>query len=290
VFRNRDAIGKALQHIRQARGVTGQDLAFKLGVTQGFVSKVENGKLRPSIDYIERFCKTLKIPAGERKDLLGMTKAFLLSFNRWGSEDNTLGELQEAAFKRQSDASKIEAYMANLFVGFMQTEDYARALFQGYGLLRATPMSEHEFNVALKARMKQREILTSNAKKITVVLGEAALAEWVFGPAIHREQLMHARNLVRRVELDFRILPFQRTAPLQPMGSFMIFDRRLVEYEAQTMCFHFWEKGEIEVYGRLFDQILSQAVVGAEALKLLDHYAGLAKSEAAVLRVVLPDR
>jgi hypothetical protein len=63
-----------------------------------------------------------------------------------------------------------------------------------------------------------------------------------------------------------------------------------VEYEAQTMCFHFWERGEIEVYGRLFDQILSQAVVGAEALKLLDHYAGLAKSEAAALRVVLPDR
>ena len=286
MFRNRDAIGKALKKIRQARSVTGQDLAFKLGVTQGFVSKVENGKLRPSIDYIERFCRTLKIPAAERKNLLGMTKAFLLSFNRWGSEDSTLGELQEAAFNRQSDASKIEVYMANLFVGFMQTEDYARALFQAYGQLRAKPMPEREINVALKARMKQRKILNNNAKKVTVVLGEAALAEWIFGPKIHLEQLMYARNLARRAKLDFRILPFQRTAPIQPMGSFMIFDRRLVEYEAQTICFHFWENSEIEVYGRLFDQILSQAVVGAEALKLIDHYAGLVKSEAAVLRIV----
>jgi transcriptional regulator with XRE-family HTH domain len=280
MFKNRDAIGKALQQMRQARCVTGQDLAIKLGVTQGFVSKVENGKLRPSTDYIEQFCKVLKIPAAARKDLLEMTKAFLLSFNRWGSEDNSLGELQEAVFNRQSDASKIEAYMTNLFVGFMQTEDYARALFQTYDQLRTKPMDEHEITVALKARIKQREILNNKAKKITVVLGEAALAEWLFGPTIHREQLIYARNLVRRTELDFRILPFQRTAPLQPMGSFMIFDRRLVEYEAQTMCFHFWENGEIEVYGRLFDQILSQAVAGREALKLIDHYAELAKSKA----------
>ena len=285
MFRNRDAIGKALQQIRQARGVTGQDLALRLGVTQGFVSKVENGKLRPSIEYIEGVCKALKIPVAERRDLIEMTKAFLVSFNRWGLGENTLGELQEAAFKRQSDASQIEAYMANLFVGFMQSEEYARALFQSYGELREAPMPQVEIEAALKARIRQREVIKNRTRKITVVVGEAALAEWLFGPEIHCRQLVHARNLVERAGLNLRVLPFQRTGLLQPMGSFILFDRKLVEYESQTRCFHFWEQDEVEVYGRLFDQIVAQSVAGADVLALLDRYTALAESALLLSRV-----
>jgi predicted transcriptional regulator len=246
-------------------------------VTQGFISKIENGRLKPTVEFIEKACQALEVSASEQVELVGMTKAFLISFSRWGAGFNSLSELQDAASERQSNASRIEVYMANLFVGFMQTEGYARALFEAYSALKESPMSQDELDTAVHARVRQSEILRNVQKEITVVVGEAALAEWLFGPAVHAAQLDHVLGLIEQHKLDFRILPFQRSAGLQPMGSFIVFDRKLVEYEAQTRCFHFWEAEEVSVYTRLFDKIVAQSVAGADVQRMLEYYGDLAQ-------------
>lgn len=60
----KDTIGKALQTIREQRNVSQQALAEGIGVTQTYLSLLENGKRMPSIGLIEKYEYYFKIPLG----------------------------------------------------------------------------------------------------------------------------------------------------------------------------------------------------------------------------------
>jgi len=45
---------KALLHIRKAQNLTQSDLASLMGTSQANISKLENGKLNPSVAFLKR--------------------------------------------------------------------------------------------------------------------------------------------------------------------------------------------------------------------------------------------
>lgn len=48
-------IGQELKNIRKQRGYTQEQLASMMGISRSTISKIENGQLNLSIDYLERF-------------------------------------------------------------------------------------------------------------------------------------------------------------------------------------------------------------------------------------------
>ena len=58
---NQEKIGKFIYEKRKAKGLTQQDLANKLGVTNKAVSKWENGKCMPDLAIIKDLCNILDI-------------------------------------------------------------------------------------------------------------------------------------------------------------------------------------------------------------------------------------
>ncbi len=59
--------------------MTQQELASKLGVAQGYISLLERGQRKPSLETLERICLHIKIPlpllslrAAEQSDLHGI--------------------------------------------------------------------------------------------------------------------------------------------------------------------------------------------------------------------------
>ena len=45
-------LGRTLRRHRKAKRLTGPELAGRLGVSQGTISKLENGRLPPTIDFL----------------------------------------------------------------------------------------------------------------------------------------------------------------------------------------------------------------------------------------------
>lgn len=54
--------GKAIRTIRATKGWGQKDLADLLGVDKSYLSLLESNKRKPSADFLEKFCKRVKIP------------------------------------------------------------------------------------------------------------------------------------------------------------------------------------------------------------------------------------
>jgi len=47
-------LGKAIQNVRKKRGMSQASFAKRLGVTQGYISKVESGKTVPNFKFVQK--------------------------------------------------------------------------------------------------------------------------------------------------------------------------------------------------------------------------------------------
>jgi transcriptional regulator with XRE-family HTH domain len=65
-------IGDNIAHIRKKRGLTQQELAEKIGITQKLLSHYETGKLRIASEMLFYFASILNVTADE---ILGLKKA-----------------------------------------------------------------------------------------------------------------------------------------------------------------------------------------------------------------------
>ncbi len=52
-------IGQRLQDSRKAQNMTQEVLAEKVGITVVYLSKVENGRVRPTLELLDDLCSTL---------------------------------------------------------------------------------------------------------------------------------------------------------------------------------------------------------------------------------------
>ena len=92
--------GKALRVLRAARGLQQKQLAEKLGVDGSYVSLLESGRRKPSMDIVEASAQLLGVPvyllmllASEEQDLKGVT----------GSEAAAIGkQLLEIVLRSES--------------------------------------------------------------------------------------------------------------------------------------------------------------------------------------------
>ncbi|QRY82703.1 helix-turn-helix transcriptional regulator [Tsukamurella tyrosinosolvens] len=63
-----DQVGASLKAARRARRLTLADIAERVGVTKGYLSKVERGLAAPSMAVLVRWCEVLDVPVGSMFD------------------------------------------------------------------------------------------------------------------------------------------------------------------------------------------------------------------------------
>ena len=54
------AIGKRIQKKRQERSITQEKLAEQVGISVVYLSKIENGRVHPTLDPLDRLCCVLE--------------------------------------------------------------------------------------------------------------------------------------------------------------------------------------------------------------------------------------
>ncbi|MBO8203234.1 helix-turn-helix domain-containing protein [Streptomyces smyrnaeus] len=180
--------GKLLRKFRLAAGYSQEALAPLLGYSAEQVASVEQGRRPAKAPFTE---------AAERVLNAGGVLATL-------QDDVDFAKLP--AFFRDFVLLEMEAvsrfdYDPLLIPGLLQTEEYARALFEGH-----VPMLDEEaIEDNVDARLSRQKILTkSPLVDFSFLIGEAALRQELGGPKTMREQCRHllATGKLRNVALQ----------------------------------------------------------------------------------------
>ncbi|MFG2598345.1 helix-turn-helix domain-containing protein [Streptomyces sp. NPDC048462] len=181
-------VGRQIRLWREAAGLRAAELGEAIGYGENLVYKVEAGTRIPKPEFLDKTDAAL----GANGKIAAMK-----------------GDVAEARYpKKVRDLAKLEAgmvefgsYAIEVVDGLLQTEAYARALYQE----RRPAFTEEQVNRLVAARVARQSVFDRQpAPLLTFVQEEATLRRPTGGKNVLRLQLEHLLELsmLRRVEIQ----------------------------------------------------------------------------------------
>lgn len=266
-------LGRALAQLRVASGLSQPQLAARLKMSQPRVSRIEAGKQGITMPQVDLWCRATDGTDDQRQDLLALAEQILLGPASWDEVSGGKG-LHRATAEMESKAELISVYQPAILPGLLQTATYARRV------ISAGPNGEPaDLADRVLGRLERQRILYDERKRLRFVVPEAVL-RWPIGPAEdtsaiheHGEQLDRVGEVMARPNVDLRILPM-RPRPVWRTGGFVLFDKiedgePFVHLELLTKPVNIEEPDQVDLYQRVFANLLDAALAGDAARELL---------------------
>ena len=203
----RRLVGSALRRYRENMGYALEDAARVLECDRSKISRIETGQrgIRPK--ELRELLTEYGVPDREQAALVAIASRGQRGW--WHPFADVLPAAYLDYVIMESAASEIMTYEAQVVPDLLQTVDYARAIAAaepGY----ATD-EQREKAVAAKA-VRCRAVLASG-KRLSVILGEAALRQAVGGSAVMAGQIGHLVRLIDDFpDVTVQVLPFSAGA------------------------------------------------------------------------------
>nr|WSX75806.1 helix-turn-helix domain-containing protein [Streptomyces sp. NBC_00899] len=207
-FRRRE-LGKELRKLREARGMTIQQTATKLGFSHSKLARVEQGEndfptvgdLTALIDLLAR-----DLPRGDRETLLQLHRESL-SKEPWTPYKAYMPSKMPTYRGLELDATVMRAFQPQFVFGLLQTRGYAAALYQIAKPVDETTTEYIEHNVELRLERKELITRSTDPLEMRVIMDEAAVRRMVGGPDVMRAQFKEIVDLAALDNVTVQILP-----------------------------------------------------------------------------------
>lgn len=277
---SRSALAARLAALRAAAGLSGNALAKRMGIVQSRVWKIEHGDLLPGETDLKEWMRATgaEAAAGELAELLAAARseqAFGTAFRRKGG---TVA-YEERVLATEQGATRIGEFEVAVIPGILQTADYAREVMSVTSGPRAWGSGDDEVEAKIGVRLRRQEALYDHAKRVQVVLAEAALRTLVTAPETHARQLEKLLAVMDLPAVDLGIIPFSERVPAYTIGGFRVYDDDLIVVESISGERDITDPAEVVVYLGAFEALRQAAVTGDEAARLISAAAaGLRQS------------
>jgi hypothetical protein len=261
-------LGIVLRSHRTRRGLSPKDVARSMNwYSPVKVTKVEKGDVRLSADEVDKLITLLDLDrtdANHVRDLAtkGRRRDPAVHDVDWG----------QPLIALTSVAAEIKSYDAELIPGFLQTEDYARAL-----MATSVDVAPADTARRVSERLERRRYVTEdNPPQVWVVLGEAALWRTVGGRSTHRRQLELLRELASRPNITLQIIPFDKGEHVAMGVSFSILhiddpQWTFVYHEGLSEAAYYDRPPHTEIYREAFARLRSVAAHDRDSMIMLEQ-------------------
>ncbi|GHA38864.1 transcriptional regulator [Streptomyces tauricus] len=268
------ALGARLRGFRKDAGfASGRAFARATLWQESKVSRIENGKQRPSEADIRVWCETTG-QGDQLGDLVAIVRHVDELWLEWRRQ------LQTGVEKRQRQAIPVYAktkvfriWHPTLIWGTLQTADYAAEVFQQGVSYYEIP---NDTEAAVAKRLERQQYLYQGERIFNVLLGEQALYTNFGGPEVMRGQLDRLLAVMRLPRLSLGIVPKSAPTLIWPGNAFSMFDSRLVLVETYSAELSVSQPREIELYTKAFALLKQSAVYGTAVRDLIStaiqHY------------------
>jgi transcriptional regulator with XRE-family HTH domain len=273
----RRQLGRALQALRRAAGLTSTQLAVRLGVAQSTISRLETGKAFLSPDLLDRWAAATGATTQQRVDLEGLAEAAATEVVSWRNRPERLAELQQETANLEASAGLNRGYHPVLVHTLLQVPGYARAIYQARAQLDG--QDDREVAEAVAERIGKQELLYRPGHRFEFVLTEAGL-HWRFvAREVLAAQLDRLGQVAGMPNVTLGIIPLELEVPVWGWQGFSAFLERaggaedLVLVETLTAAVPVRNAADVARYADAFARLLDAAVTGEDARALLARIA-----------------
>jgi len=211
-------LGTELRRLREAAGLTGREAATLLGVSSAQISQIEAAQTGVS----EKRLRSMAANYSCSDEALISTLVRVATDRTRGWWEEYRGQLP-TSFLDLSELEHNATFRWDVDLlhvsGLLQTEDYARALFQ----TRIPEIPQSDLELRVRHRMQRRVIVEGTTPiPYKAVIHEAALRIRVGGRAASQAQLARILELSEADHISVRVIPFALER-FDDTGSAMIY-------------------------------------------------------------------
>jgi transcriptional regulator with XRE-family HTH domain len=266
-------LGALLRALRNAKGLTVEQVADRLLCSPSKVSRMETGQGATARD-IRDLCELYGVAdAAERDRLMTMAREGKRPA-RWQRYDLAYARYAEL----EEGALAISAFQSSVVHGLLHTADYARAQHES-SMPRLDP---DQIKLQIEAKLARQRILTqADPPSFAVVLDEAALHRVVGGRQVMADQLTKILDMSALPNVTVQILPFELGAHPALESNFTILQLPdaapgVVFVEGMIGSTYLDRRGDLNRYHEIFSKLRSIALnpkdTGDLVAKLLRFY------------------
>ncbi|MFF3291842.1 helix-turn-helix domain-containing protein [Streptomyces sp. NPDC003023] len=256
------AVGRQVRLWREAAGMRAAELGAAIGYGENQVYKVEVGKRIPKPEFLDKADEVL----GAGGKLAAMKKD--VAEARYPKKVRDLAKLER-------DAVELGAYSNHNLHGLLQTEEYARALYE----MRRPSYSADQIDRHVAGRVGRQEIFEREPlTMLTFVLEEVTVARPLGGAMVARRQLEHLLEIGRLRHVEIQVMPTDREDHAGMGGQFQLlkFDdgTAVAHWEGQLSNRLISDPKEVRIIELRYGIIRAQALTPRESLAFIEKALG----------------
>ncbi|GAA3060178.1 helix-turn-helix domain-containing protein [Streptomyces glomeratus] len=266
----RRRLGQELRRLRELKGMTAEEVAERLLVSQSKISRLENGRRSISQRDVRDLCGVYEVEDQRVVDSL-MEMARDSRQQGWW---HAFGDIPYSVYiGLETDAESLRVYEPQVITGLLQTHSYAEALIQG--ALPETSAADIEKRVQVRLRRQERIAAEHNPLRLWVVLDEAALRRAVGDNHVMREQLEHLCEMSQLPHVTVQVLPFRAGAHPGLNGQYAILefadaaDSSVVYLEGVTSDLYLEKAHDVQKYAVMYEHLRAQALSVEESRRFI---------------------
>lgn len=263
----RKDLADTLRQLRRAAGLSGERLAARTAMSQPKISRIESGKMLPTVSDVERIMQALDVPAEVRAEILALTRSANVEYTSLRSSARLGIWRGQAEIKALAETSSVvRQFLPAIPSGIIQTAEYARAVL--------TPGVEgrpaRDIERAVQARLESQQALDDVSRTFHLVLTEQAVRLKRAGNEIMVGQLRHLIEVMDRPNVDLSVLPSSALVNASPLNVFVVYDDRIVLTEIFAGEVALRDYRDVSYHLNIFDHFRDRAVSGNDAGELLE--------------------
>ncbi|MFJ3912626.1 helix-turn-helix domain-containing protein [Streptomyces vinaceus] len=258
---SRRRLGSELRRLREISGMTTQQVAERLLISQPKISLLENGRRVVKPRDVRDLCGLYGVQDQRRVEHL-MQLAGESGQQGWW---NSYGDIPYGAYiGLEAEAAAIRLYEPLVIPGLLQTPAYARAVIAG-----TIPLITPEKAAArLQVRLRRQDRLRApgNPLRLWIVLDESVLRRVVGSREVMREQLDHLNHLSAQPHITVQVLPHEVGAHPGVSGQFSLLefaeagDVSVVYLERFTSDLYLEKRSDVRFYRDMYAHLQAQAL------------------------------
>jgi transcriptional regulator with XRE-family HTH domain len=261
--------------LRLRAGLSGEQLAERIGATQSRVSRTETARYRAGLDMVRRWLDATGADEETSARLLDLADDALVEVASYRSIfRGSLAVEQQARIRQDAAATRLRHFQPFMIPGPLHTATYARA-----ALLAARVADETGIDEAVAARLQRgKRLRRKGAPGYHVILTELALRWRPLGatPDDHAEAAEAVLTAARSRSITVQVIPADTPTGRAPMCAFLITEfpaqtsePTIVQVELPAVEMTFMGVEDVRAFESVWDQMADAALSPQESMKFV---------------------